>query len=65
MIERDGEIRLYRVWVGGSKAYLEEGIAHLIVKNQWSLLGLWRDRQTLEDVFREKTMQAQVEALGA
>ena len=62
LVERDGDSGLYRIWVGGEKSYLEEAIAHLVVKNEWGLLGLWRERHNLEQVFHARTLQAQVEA---
>jgi ABC-2 type transport system ATP-binding protein len=58
----DGDYRTYKVWVGGRKDYLEDAIAHLIVKNGWSLNALWRERHSLEDFFRHRTYQAQAEA---
>ena len=61
-VERTNGSALYRVRVGEEKSYLEEAIAHLVVKNEWPLLGLWRERHKLEDVFHARTMQAQVEA---
>jgi ABC-2 type transport system ATP-binding protein len=51
--------------VGEGSAPVEESLARLVVKNNWSLLGLGRERATLEDVFRRLTLQASVEALHA
>jgi ABC-2 type transport system ATP-binding protein len=51
--------------VGDGTAPVEESLARLVVKNNWSLLGLGRERATLEDVFRRLTLQASVEALHA
>jgi ABC-2 type transport system ATP-binding protein len=50
---------------GDSTAPIEESLARLIVKNNWSLHELRRDRATLEDVFRRLTLQASREALHA
>jgi ABC-2 type transport system ATP-binding protein len=36
---------------------VEEGIAHLVVKNGWGLVELTRQRATLEDVFRALTLE--------
>jgi ABC-type multidrug transport system ATPase subunit len=62
VIARDGDYAVYRVWVGGRKDYLEEGLAHLVVKNGWSLQALWREKPSLEDYFHHKTLKAQQEA---
>ncbi|MSR38006.1 MAG: ATP-binding cassette domain-containing protein [Planctomycetes bacterium] len=51
--------------IGEGNAPAEAALAHLVVKNNWSLLELSRERATLEDVFRRLTMQASVEALHA
>ena len=51
----DDSLRL-RVEVGTGTAPLEESIARLVVKNNWSLLELLRERPSLEDVFRKLTM---------
>ncbi|MEQ1633767.1 MAG: ATP-binding cassette domain-containing protein [Planctomycetota bacterium] len=63
----DGSLRV-RVEVGTGAAPVEESIARLVVKNNWSLLEMLRERSSLEDVFRKLTMsapQASDSALGA
>jgi len=55
----------YRLEVGAGSAPIEEAFARLIVKNGWALLGLHRERASLEDVFRSLTLEAQKEALHA
>jgi len=62
--EADGSLHV-RVGVGEAKAPVEEALARLVVKNNWSLLELGRERSTLEDVFRQLTMEASVEAMHA
>ena len=62
-VARNGEYGVYRVQTGERPdSTIEEGIAHLVVKNGWSLAEIRRQQPTLEDFFRQKTMQAQVEA---
>jgi len=58
----NGEVGEYRIDVIGTTADLEEAISHLIVKNGWSLLSIGRERRSLEQVFHQKTLVAQVEA---
>ena len=62
-IEVDGEYRVYRI-EGGSDtgASIEEAVAHLVVKNGWSLAQLTRERPSLEDVFRNLTLEASKKA---
>src|SRR5262245_8196191 len=55
----------YRLEVGAGSAPIEEAFARLIVKNGWALLGMQRERASLEDVFRSLTLEAQKEALHA
>jgi ABC-2 type transport system ATP-binding protein len=52
--EADGALAL-RVDVGSGSAPIEEAVARLVVKNNWSLLELVRERSSLEDVFRSLT----------
>ena len=59
---KNGEYAVYKIWVAGGKEYLEEGIAHLVVKNGWALNAIWRERHSLEDYFRHRTYKDQVEA---
>ena len=64
-IEVDGDtgaFETYRIHLNGNKEYVEDGLAHLIIKNGWSLASLVRERRTLEDVFHSKTLRAQQEA---
>ncbi len=58
----NGEVGEYRVGVTGTTAALEEAIAHLVIKNNWSLVSIGRERRSLEQVFHQKTLLAQVEA---
>jgi gliding motility-associated transport system ATP-binding protein len=51
----DDGVLLCRIEVGDGQAPVEEALARLIVKNNWPLLELVRERSTLEDVFRELT----------
>ena len=44
---------------------IEEALAQLVVKNDWSLAELVRERPSLETVFRHLTLDAQKEALDA
>lgn len=62
VVERNGEYLSYRIGAEGCADYLEEGLAHLVVKNEWGLNALWRERRTLEDFFRHRTYKAQQEA---
>jgi ABC-2 type transport system ATP-binding protein len=50
---------------GDSTAPIEESLARLVVKNNWALHELRREKPTLEDVFRRLTLQASREALHA
>ena len=52
--EADGSLSC-RVEVGAGSAPIEEAVARLVVKNNWSLLELVRERSSLEDVFRRLT----------
>jgi ABC-2 type transport system ATP-binding protein len=62
-IEADGEYRVYRIDGGsGADARIEEAVAHLVVKNGWSLARLTRERPSLEDVFRNLTLEASKKA---
>ena len=54
-----------RIEVGAGQAPVEEALARLVVKNNWSLLELVRERSSLEDVFRHLTLAASVEAMNA
>jgi ABC-2 type transport system ATP-binding protein len=54
-----------RIEVGDGQAPVEEALARLVVKNNWSLLELVRERSSLEDVFRHLTLAASVEAMHA
>jgi ABC-2 type transport system ATP-binding protein len=62
IVSQDGDVSVYRVSVNETTVAVEEGIAHLIVKNDWALLGIWREKGTLEQVFHSKTLHEQVEA---
>ena len=62
--EADGSL-LCRIRVGDGQAPVEEAVARLVIKNNWSLFELVRERSSLEDVFRHLTLQASVEAMHA
>ncbi len=62
-LEIDGEYRLYRVEGGsGRDASVQEALAHLVVKNGWALAELTRERPSLEEVFRDLTLEASKQA---
>ena len=62
-VARNGEYGVYRIKVTDRlDTTIEEGIAHLVVKNGWALAEIGRQRPTLEDFFHQKTLHAQVEA---
>jgi ABC-2 type transport system ATP-binding protein len=44
---------------------VEDAVAQLVVRNDWNLAELRRERASLEDVFRDLTLEAQREALDA
>ena len=54
---QDGGVLCCRVDIGAAKAPVEEAVARLVVKNNWSLLELVRERSSLEDVFRRLTTE--------
>ena len=65
-VSRNGDYGVYKIPVKDRPdSSIEEGIAHLVVKNGWSLAEIGRERPTLEDFFRQKTGKAQKEAGGA
>jgi ABC-2 type transport system ATP-binding protein len=51
--------------IGGGSAMVEEALARLVIKNNWSLLELVRLRPSLEDVFRRLTLETSVEPTHA
>jgi ABC-2 type transport system ATP-binding protein len=58
-IDREGDVGTFRVESGNRKeGTIEEGIAHLAVKNGFGVVELTRERATLEDVFRSLTLAA-------
>ncbi len=65
-VARNGEYGVYRIKVADRQdTSIEEGIAHLVVKNGWGLAEIARQQPTLEDFFHQKTMRAEVEAGNA
>ncbi len=60
----DGMLHV-RVGVGEGSAPVEEALARLVVKNNWSLHELTRQQASLEDVFRTLTLEASQEAMNA
>lgn len=56
---RDGDYTTFRIEAGtGKDPTVEEAVAELVVKNGWAIAELYRERATLEDVFRELTLEA-------
>ena len=53
-VESDGSLSC-SIECGDGNAPIEEAVARLVVKNNWSLLELVRERSSLEDVFRRLT----------
>jgi ABC-2 type transport system ATP-binding protein len=53
-VESDGSLAC-SIECGDGNAPIEEAVARLVVKNNWSLLELVRERSSLEDVFRRLT----------
>ncbi|MBK8100142.1 MAG: ATP-binding cassette domain-containing protein [Planctomycetes bacterium] len=65
VLERhDGAVTV-RIEAGDGRAPVEEGVAHLMVKNGWGLVAIGREPRTLEDAFRRLTLQASQEAMHA
>jgi ABC-2 type transport system ATP-binding protein len=58
VVDRSGAALELRVAVGTATAPVDETLARLIVKNGWDLLGMVRERASLEDVFRSVTQNA-------
>jgi ABC-2 type transport system ATP-binding protein len=65
VVERVGEMTTWSIDAGSSSGPIEESIARLVVKNNWSLYELSRERATLEDVFRNLTMPKTAEVAHA
>jgi hypothetical protein len=65
IVERAGEMITWSIDAGPSSGPIEESIARLVVKNNWSLYELSRERATLEDVFRSLTMPKAAEVAHA
>lgn len=62
-LERDGMVGTFRIDAGpGQEGTMEEGIAHLAVKNGFGVVELTRQRATLEDVFRSLTLKGSKES---
>ncbi len=58
-LKKVDDFTLYRIEGGsGRDAKVEEALADLVVKNGWSLAELTRERPSLEDVFRDLTLEA-------
>ena len=65
-VARNGEYGVYRITVAERQdTSIEEGIAHLVVKNGWGLAEIARQQPNLEDFFHQKTLRAQLEAGNA
>ncbi|MCU0863353.1 MAG: ABC transporter ATP-binding protein [Planctomycetes bacterium] len=58
VVERTGTALELRIELGTATAPVDEALARLIVKNGWDLLGMVRERASLEDVFRSVTQSA-------
>jgi len=65
VVEREGDTALYSVDCGDSRGPVEESLSRLVLKNEWGLLELGRQRGSLEDVFRSLTLEASKEAMNA
>jgi ABC-2 type transport system ATP-binding protein len=65
VLERDGEVGLFSIDCGDSRGPIEESVSRLVLKNDWGLLELGRQRGSLEDVFRSLTLAASKEAMNA
>ena len=65
VVERVPGSAVYRIEVPESGADLEGALAHVVVKNGWTLLELQRERASLEDLFRSLTLVASQEAQNA
>lgn len=65
VLERDGESALYSIDCGDARGPIEESVGRLVLKNDWGLLELGRQRGSLEDVFRSLTLAASKEAMNA
>jgi len=62
---RSGSSLDLRVEVPAGSVPIDEALARLVVKNGWDLLGLARERASLEDVFRRLTLASEPEAAHA
>ncbi len=65
VVDRSGDGVVYRVEVPAGTAPVLEAFARLVIKNNWDLLEMRRERGTLEDVFRNLTLDASREAQSA
>jgi ABC-2 type transport system ATP-binding protein len=65
VVERGEDGVLYRIEVGTGSAPIDEAFARLVVKNGWDLLEMYRERPSLEDVFRELTLGSEKEVARA
>lgn len=65
LLERDADTALFSVDCGDSRGPIEESLGRLVLKNEWGLLELGRQRGSLEDVFRSLTLAASKEAMNA
>ncbi|MFM1870997.1 MAG: hypothetical protein RL398_419 [Planctomycetota bacterium] len=63
--DADGTVQLRVELPSSGFADLEGAVAHLIVKNGWTLLELQRERASLEDVFRKLTLEESKEVQSA
>ena len=65
-VQKDGDYVTFRIDTSSSKDQtISEALAHLVVKNGWSLAELTRERATLEHVFRKLTTDAAQEVSHA
>ncbi|GAB4141165.1 MAG: ATP-binding cassette domain-containing protein [Planctomycetota bacterium] len=62
VISENGEIGSYRIPIAAGGQDAVEAFARLLIKNGWGLLELGREQGTLEDVFRNLTLEASKEA---
>ncbi len=64
-LESSGDVTLFSIDCGDSRGPIEESVGRLVLKNDWGLLELVRQRGSLEDVFRSLTLAASKEAMNA
>lgn len=59
LVSQDDQGCNYRIFVDKQAAPIDESVARTIVKNGWDLLAMYRERPSLEDVFRKLTIASE------